>query len=151
MMRRSTGDLESTGPSTVSPVRAVDAESRARAAMRMVALLAWSLAAAAAYAADWESPIRVVLVLTFVLFVPGLVLGEVLNLRDAVQRLAIAVGASLALETLIAVALYYAGAFSAGRLYGAVLALTLAAMAVVVVRSPLPGGPMAETPSAQAP
>jgi uncharacterized membrane protein len=101
-------------------------------------------AAAALFAIGWHSPVRVVLVLAFLLFCPGLALGELLGVREPVQRLALATGASLALETLVGVALLYAGAYSAELAFAIVLGLSAATLAAALVRTlrasrPVPG------------
>jgi uncharacterized membrane protein len=92
-------------------------------------------AAAAGFVVDWHSPVRVVLVLAFLLFCPGLALAELLDVRDSVQRLALATGASLALETLVGVALLYAGVYSAELAFAIVLALSAATLAAAVIRT----------------
>jgi uncharacterized membrane protein len=91
--------------------------------------------AAAVSALGWHSPVRVVLALAFLLFCPGLALGELLDVREPVQRLALATAASLALETLVGVALLYAGAYSAELAFAIVLALSGAILAAAVVRA----------------
>ncbi len=93
-----------------------------------------AIGATVAFAAGWESPLRTVLVLIFLLFVPGLALVELLKVRDPLSQLALATGASLALETVAGVTLLYAGAFSAERTMAIVVALTLAALLVAMVR-----------------
>lgn len=99
----------------------------------MLALV--SAACAAAFAADWQSPLRVALSLAFLLFVPGLAIADLLGVTDHLERLAIATGASLALETLVAVALIYAGVFSGGLALGIVVGVTLVAAAGGVLRA----------------
>lgn len=91
--------------------------------------------AAAVFALGWDSPVRVVLALGFLLFCPGLALGELLAVREPVQRLALATGASLAVETLVGVALLYAGAYSAALAFAIVLALCAGILAAAVVRT----------------
>jgi hypothetical protein len=102
---------------------------------RLIGLFLLTDAATVAFVADWEPPIRVVLVLAFLLFVPGIALMEALEIRDPVQQLALGPPASLALETLVSVALLYAGSFSAERAFAIVGVLTLAALAVASVRA----------------
>jgi hypothetical protein len=92
-------------------------------------------AAAAVFAAGWHSPVRVVLALAFLLFCPGLALAELLDVREPVLQLALATGASLALETLVGVALLYAGVYSAELAFAVVLALSAAILAAAVVRA----------------
>ncbi|MGN6168729.1 MAG: hypothetical protein ACTHQQ_11240, partial [Solirubrobacteraceae bacterium] len=80
----------------------------ARAAI-IVALTAGCITAVAT---GWVSPVRVVLALGFLLLCPGLAFAEVLEIRDLPQRLTIAIGVSLALDTLLSLLLVYVGAFS---------------------------------------
>jgi uncharacterized membrane protein len=54
--------------------------------------------------------------------------------RDRVQRLAIATGVSLAVETLVGLALLYAGAYSPGLTFAIVLALTAVLLAAAFAR-----------------
>jgi uncharacterized membrane protein len=103
----------------------------ARAAI-IVALTAGCLAAVAT---GWVSPVRVVLALGFLLFCPGLALAEVLDIRDLARRLAIAIGASLALDTLLSLLLVYAGAFSISVTVSILAALTLTALSAGLVRA----------------
>jgi uncharacterized membrane protein len=102
--------------------------------LRSGALLAVAAAAAVAFAADWDSPVRTVLGLGFLLFVPGLAIAEMLAIRDPLNRLALATGASLAVETVAGLALLYAGAFSEGRTLAIVLAVTVGSIAVALRR-----------------
>jgi uncharacterized membrane protein len=111
-----------------------DAEVR-RVLLHSGGILLVGGAAAAVFVVDWHSPVRVVLALAFLLFGPGLALGELLDVREPVQRLALATGASLALETLVGLALLYAGAYSAGLTFAIVLALSGAILAGAVVRT----------------
>lgn len=82
-----------------------------------------------------SSPIRVVLVLSFLLFAPGLALAELLETRDLAQRVAIATAASLSIETLVAVTLVYARAFSMQLVIAILTALTVSAVAVALLRA----------------
>lgn len=83
----------------------------------------------------WASPVRVVLALGFLLLCPGLALAELLEIRDLPQRLTIAVGASLALDTLLSLLLVYAGAFSITVTVSILAAVTLTALSVALVRA----------------
>ena len=111
-----------------------DTETR-RVVLDSLAILTLGAASGAAFASGWDSPIRVTLALGFLLFGPGLAFGQLLHVRDPVQRLAIATGSSFALETLIALALIYSGAYSAGLAFGLVLAVTAAAVVGSLVRA----------------
>jgi O-antigen/teichoic acid export membrane protein len=106
-----------------------------RVLLRAAAILSIGGAVAVVLAIDWQSPVRVVLALGFLLFGPGLALGELLQVRDPVQRLALATGASLALETLVALALIYAGAYSPELAFAIVLGVSAAALAGAVARA----------------
>jgi len=125
--------LMGRAPSTEAQDAAVapdDAAERARPAnaLRLVSIAIVAIAAMALIAVGWDSPVRVAVTLAFFLFVPGLALAELLMIRDPVHRLAIATSASLAIETLVAVALIYAGVFSAEAASAVVVGLTLAAL-----------------------
>lgn len=89
-----------------------DPEQVSHDAWQLSALAVATLLVAAVVAAGWDSPIRTALALGFLLFVPGLALTTLLRIRDPLHQLAIATGASLAIETLVATALLCAGAFS---------------------------------------
>jgi hypothetical protein len=106
-----------------------------RVTLRAAVILLVGGAAGALFATGWQSPVRVVLVLGFLLFGPGLALGELLELRDAVQRLAVATGASLALETIVALGLIYAGAYSPELGFAIVFGISAGALAAAVVRT----------------
>jgi uncharacterized membrane protein len=103
--------------------------------VRCTAIALLAVATAVAYAANWDSGVRVALALVFVLFVPGLALGELLEIDRPFERLAIATAASLALETIVALVLVYASAYSTGRALAIVIVLTFAALAVVLLRA----------------
>ena len=103
-------------------------------ALRPGALLLVTAGAAVCFVADWQSPIRAVIGLGFMLFVPGLAIAEMLGVSETLHRLAIATGASLATETVVALALLYAGVFTVGRAFAIVVALTLLAVLAALVR-----------------
>lgn len=106
----------------------------ATAAVRLGVLALVAIAAMAAVAADWQSPLRTALVIGFALFVPGLALAELLEIEDRAQRLAIAIGASLAIETLVTVALLYTGLFSADVACAVIFGLTFVTLVAAVIR-----------------
>jgi len=105
---------------------------------RYLLLLGSTAAAAASYATNWHSPVRVAVTLVFILFLPGLALAELAPLADAAERLVVGIGASLALETLVAVALLYAGFFTPGRVVAVSIAATAGFTAVAAVRARQP-------------
>lgn len=74
--------------------------------------------------ADWESPIRPTLTIMFLLFGPGLALTDLLEINDLAQRIAVAIGASLAIDTLVSVVLLYSGLFSADAAFAIIVGLT---------------------------
>ena len=113
--------------------------------VRLVAIAVFAIATLLAVTGDWDSPIRVALTIAFLLFGPGLALAELLEIDDPVRRLALATGASLALETLIATALLYAEVFSAAAVCGIIVGLTCLALLGAAWRRGLgAGGPAAD-------
>jgi uncharacterized membrane protein len=108
------------------------------ATLRAAAILLVTAGCVVSVATGWISPVRVVFSLVFLLFGPGLALTELLEIRDLAQRLAIATSASLGLETLLAITLVYAGAFSI-RLAIAILAtFTIVIVGVALLRARRP-------------
>jgi uncharacterized membrane protein len=105
---------------------------------RCLALLVATPVAAVCYWTNWDSPIRVAIMLVFLLFLPGLAIAEFARVPDALERLVVALGASLALETLVAVAFLYAGLFTPGRVLFVVLVSTATVAAVAAIRVPRP-------------
>lgn len=110
--------------------------------LRLVAIAVFAILALVAVTADWQSPLRVLLTLSFLLFGPGLAIGELLEIADPVQRLALATGASLALETLVATALFYAGQFSIDAACGVIVGLTCLALLAAAWRRGFAGAGM---------
>jgi uncharacterized membrane protein len=104
-------------------------------AARSVALLVATAACAVAVDVDWHSPVRTVLALSFLLFVPGLAFAELLEIRDQVYRLTIATAASLAFETLLAVTLVYVRDFSIHLMLMVLYGVTAGVVAVAVIRA----------------
>ena len=78
-----------------------DCQGQGWASLAAVAIVA--ILATIAVALDWDSPLRVVLVLLFLVFGPGLAIAELLRIRDPVAQIALATAASLAIETIVAV------------------------------------------------
>jgi uncharacterized membrane protein len=111
--------------------------------LRLVAIAVFAIAALIAVTADWQSPVRVVLTLSFMLFGPGLAIGELLEISDPVQRIALATGAGLALETLVATALFYAGQFSIEAACGVIVGITCLALLGAAWRRGFADGPIA--------
>ncbi len=105
---------------------------------RYLLLLGSTAVAAASYATNWQSPVRVAVTVVFLLFVPGLALAELAPLADAAERVVVGIGASLGLETLVAVAFLYAGFFTPGRVFAVSLAATAGFTAMAVFRARQP-------------
>jgi hypothetical protein len=104
-------------------------------ALRAAGILLVTAGCVVFVATGWVSPIRVVFSLAFLLFGPGLALTELLEIRDLAQRFALATPASLGLETLLAIGLVFAGAFSL-RLAIAILAtFTVAIVCLALLRA----------------
>ncbi len=103
--------------------------------VRAVIIAAVTAGCIAAVATGWVSPVRVVLAVGFLLFCPGLALTEVLQIRDLAQRLAIAIGVSIALATLISLLLVYARDFSILLTVSILGAVTLTALSSGLVRA----------------
>jgi hypothetical protein len=116
--------------------------------VRVGAIAAVGALAGLTIALGWESPVRAGLVFVFMLFGPGLAVGELLQVRDPVQQLALAAGISFGIDTLIALVLLYAGVLSGGLAFAIAYAITLAALAASVVRST--GTPFADQPRRRA-
>jgi hypothetical protein len=86
---------------------------------------------------DLEFALRPVVVLWFLLVCPGMALVRPLRLGDRGSELAIAIALSLALDTLVAGAMVYAGVADFEAMFTVLLAITLVAVAAdVVLRSP---------------
>jgi uncharacterized membrane protein len=122
------------GPQAETGERPPRSRELHRLQLHAAAILGTGLLAALLLLIDWRSPLRVVVALVFLLFGPGLAVAELLSVRDLAQRLALATGVSLAVETLVGLALLYAGAYSAGLTFAIVLALTAAVLAAAFVR-----------------
>jgi hypothetical protein len=102
---------------------------------RAAAVVLLAAAALIVYLVDWRSPVRTTVALAFLLVGPGLAITELLAIEDPVMRLAIASGASLALDTLVAVALLYAHHFSPELALVLLVGFTGAAIAAAIVRA----------------
>jgi uncharacterized membrane protein len=104
-------------------------------ALRAVIIVGFTTGCTAAVMTDWASPVRAAFAIGFLLFCPGLALTELLDVRDLAQRLTIATGASLALDTLLSLLLIYTGAFSIRVTVAILAALTLTTLGASVVRA----------------
>jgi uncharacterized membrane protein len=103
-----------------------------------LAILLVTVASVVAVVADWRSPVRSVLALGFLLFAPGLAVTEMLAIREPFQRLALAPATSLALETIVALPLLYAGAFSLNLVLFLLAGLIVAALVLAAIRARRP-------------
>jgi uncharacterized membrane protein len=94
------------------------------------AIVAASVAAAAvALAIGGGSPLRTALALWFLLLCPGLAVGPLLPIRDTWAMLALVLGLSVAIDTVVVSALMYAGAWSTPVIFSALAAMSLAGAA----------------------
>jgi uncharacterized membrane protein len=100
----------------------------------VIATLMLSILAGAAYAADWQSPVRTALGVAFLFLAPGLAVVELLAIEDPLMRIALVPGISIAVGTLVAVSLVYADAYSPGLALALLEALTLATLLAAVLR-----------------
>ena len=105
------------------------------AVLRSGALLLVAAGAMAAFTAEWRSPLRTALALAFLLFVPGLAVTEVLDVRAPIQRLALAPATSLGLEAVVCLVLLYAGAFSVELALSVIAALSGALLLAAMARA----------------
>jgi uncharacterized membrane protein len=102
--------------------------------LRSGVLLLLSIATIIVFAAGWHSAVRTAIALAFLLFAPGWALADLIAIRDPLQQLALATGASLALETVVSLVFLYAGAFSIDNVLAVVASLTILMVAVTLVR-----------------
>jgi uncharacterized membrane protein len=100
----------------------------------IIATLALSVLAGAAYAADWQSPVRTALGVAFLFLAPGLAVVQPLAIEDQLLRIALVPGISIGIGTLVSVSLVYAGVFSSGLALALLEGFTLAALLAAVVR-----------------
>ena len=119
----------------LAPARTAMPRSRTWLLARPAIIVALTAGCAIAVLTGWASPVRVVFALGFLLFCPGLALAEVLEIRDLALRIAIATGASLALDALLSLGLIYAGAFSVTLVVAILAAVTLATLGAALVRA----------------
>lgn len=99
-----------------------------------IACAAWTLAVGGAVLVAPGSSVRGLLVLPFVLVAPGLALVRLLALRDPVLELTLACALGIALATLVASVMAYAGRWSPDVGLSVLMAITLVATAGRVVQ-----------------
>jgi hypothetical protein len=133
-MLRMTGDREA--PSGDGPEFEVPRETRdAARAVRVAGILLLTGGCLASVMTQWESPVRAGLALLFLFVAPGLAVAEAIDASGLAHRMTIATGGSLALETLLAVTLVYAGLFSVRLAIAMLAAFTVVVVALALVRS----------------
>ncbi|MDQ6778823.1 MAG: DUF1616 domain-containing protein [Actinomycetota bacterium] len=98
------------------------------------AIVVLSAATAITVATGWHSPVRTMLAICFLLFVPGSAVVELLQIDDVAYRLTVATGVSLAVDTAVSLALVYAHAFSLALALAILIALCFAALGSAAVR-----------------
>lgn len=92
-------------------------------------LLASVVGLGAALAAGGSSAPRTVLALWFLLACPGLALAPLIRLPDTLGMVTVAITLSIAIDTIVACALLYSGAWSAVAGYAILAAITIAGAA----------------------
>jgi uncharacterized membrane protein len=92
-------------------------------------LLSSVLALGAVLIVGGESPLRTLLAVWFLLACPGLALAPLVRLSDALSTATIAIALSIALDTIVAAALLYAGVWSPVAAFVILATITLAGAA----------------------
>jgi hypothetical protein len=101
-------------------------------------LVASAALAGAVEVAGGQSPLRVAVVLWFVLFCPGMAVVRLLGLHDAAVELALAVAVSVALAVAAGGIALYSGLWSPRATLAILILITIGGAAAPLVRS-LPG------------
>jgi hypothetical protein len=124
-------------------VAPVDRHERTRSIAGSVALIVLAGAAVALQWAEWEAPVRPVVVLTFVVFGPGWAILRLWDLADGWIGVGLVIALSLSLAMVVAGATVYAGVWSPlGTLCGlAGLTILAAVVALLRVRGHARGAP----------
>lgn len=104
----------------------------ARATALPLLLLAVVLALAGAFAAGWASTPRAVLAVAFLLACPGLAIAPLIGLAGVPATLTVAVVLSISLDTIVAAALLYAGAWSPATAFAILASVTVAGAAAQI-------------------
>lgn len=99
-------------------------------------LALWTVLASGLVLLDAPGAVRAPVVLPYLLIVPGLVWVRLLGLRSWAVIVTLTVTLALAIETLIAAVLVYAGLWSAST--GALAVATLTLLPMVKYRRPIP-------------
>lgn len=100
----------------------------------MIVSLALTTAAGVLAFANVRSPVRPLIVMIFVLVVPGTALIRLVRLRDPVAELMLAVGLSIAVATLAASAAMYASVYSWRLVLGLLMGVTVTGTALEFVQ-----------------
>ena len=101
-------------------------------------VIAWAAAAGAVVAAGAENPLRSLVVLPFLLVIPGLALVPFLRI-GGLPALTLAIGLSLALDAVVPTTMIYAGSWSPEATLVILLVLSLvggAGQIVLALRGP---------------
>ena len=86
-------------------------------------------------AAGWHSPVRVVLALVMLLFVPGEGVAVGIGVTDPVEELAVAVAVSISLGAIVSLTLLYLHSWTLGLSMGILVAVTVIGLARGLTRS----------------
>ena len=114
------------------------------------AIIALSGVATAALAfTESLSPLRAVVALWFLVICPGMAFVQLLRLRDVLVEIAIAVALSLAIDTIVASVMLYAGAWSSPRQLAIVLGITVLGLVLWLIRIRFPHGRRPPGPPAE--
>ena len=107
-----------------------------------VLILLSSLASVGVTFADWQSPIRALLILWFIVICPGMGLVRLLRLHDPLAEFMFAIGLSIALATIVASAILYADLWSPPLILAILATISIAGAFVQLL---LPRHPRPET------
>lgn len=101
----------------------------------MAGLVTISGACAITVGVGWDSPVRTVLAIAFLMLVPGLAIVELLGISDLALRLTVATGVSLAIDGLVSMVLLYARIWSPGLALAILIGISGAALAGATART----------------
>ena len=99
-----------------------------------VGLVVWAALTSAAVTVEWLHAVRPIVVLPFILFVPGWALVQIFGFDSALTEIAVAVPLSIGLLTLVATAFSYAGIWSPPSVLATLVLITLTALIVGRIR-----------------
>lgn len=103
-------------------------------------LVASAALAGAAQIAGVPTPVRLAVLLWFLLVCPGMAIVRLLDLDDPTAEFALAVALSVALAVAVGGAALYSGLWAPGAALAILIAVTVGAAAVPLVRAPGPRG-----------